>query len=434
MVLHDELAKINEFISPVKRYMQRMTKAFEVTQSELITARKQLSESQSLLQTRKARKRGKRVALKIASFGTPTSPSLSSRMFASMIPKALEKGNTIAFVSPSVRANDLFPAATARGKAYVESLGFNVRVIYRPLPASCTIAESIRTRCEELHEAFREPSITAVLYTIGGNGANELLRFLDYDLIKRNPKIFVGYSDTTFLHYALFANAGLRTFYGPSVITDFSDIKPMQFTTDHFMHVLTTGEGLIGRLPRSPEYAIEHSDFILGNEASTTSRELRPAPSWRWVRKGTVVGKLYGGTMRCVVELQGSPYKPSSWKDKILFLETSTGGRITEPYSVREFRNHFVDLALSGVLGDIQGLVMGRGYKYDKKMQDEIASVIQEVIEVVAGRKDSCPVLMNVDFGHTSPFLTLPYGALTKLDSEADEFAVLDRGVRSLSR
>jgi len=67
MVLHDELAKINEFISPVKRYMQRMTKAFEVTQSELITARKQLSESQSLLQTRKARKRGKRVALKIAS-------------------------------------------------------------------------------------------------------------------------------------------------------------------------------------------------------------------------------------------------------------------------------------------------------------------------------------------------------------------------------
>lgn len=90
--------------------------------------------------------------------------------------------------------------------------------------ATATIADSVRVRCEEIHAAFHDSTIAAVICTIGGAHANEMLPFLDYSLIQSNPKIFIGYSDTTFLHYAIQSRTGLRTFYGPSVLTDLSDL------------------------------------------------------------------------------------------------------------------------------------------------------------------------------------------------------------------
>lgn len=353
-------------------------------------------------------------------------------MSESIRPKALKPGDTIAFVSPSLRLNDTLPNAIARGKAYIESFRFKVRVIYKPLSESSSIKDSIRVKLEELHEAFADPEIKAIICTLGGNHANELLPFLDYKLLKRNPKIFIGYSDTTFLHYGLYSKAGLRTFYGPTVLSDFADIpNPIQFTIDHFLHVLTKPDQPIGAIPRSLEFAGDDADFLFGNDNSTVQRTLAPSPKWRWLRKGTATGRLFGGTMRPVVELTGQPtYSPSTWKDKILFLETAMGGNLTDPYPITKLRNHFVNLALAGVLSEIQGLVIGRAYKYDQGMQDELASVVTEVLDAVAGRKEGeCPVLMNVDFGHTSPILTLPYGALARLDREGDEFAVLESGV-----
>lgn len=365
--------------------------------------------------------------------------SLLNKMDA-IIPKPLKKGDKIAFISPSSRLNDILPTALARGKAYLESLGFCVQIIFTSLttPTPTTIRESIRIRCEELHAAFRDDTIAAIICTIGGSHANEMLPFLDYPLIQSNPKIFVGYSDTTFLHYAIQSRTGLRTFYGPSVLTDFSDSpRPMQFTTDHFLRMLTEG-GMnpVGPVPRSPIYAIEHSDFFIGNEASDKPREVAASPSWRWLRKGRASGHLYGGTISCVVRLQATNYAPTSWKGKILFLESSMGDNLQLAYSVSKFRSNLVDLALSGVLNEISGLVVGRGYKYDKVMQDELAGVIEEVFHVIVGRRSDqeeekqLPVLMNVDFGHTSPLLTLPIGALVSLDSESDEFRIMEAGVQ----
>lgn len=358
-----------------------------------------------------------------------------------IIPKALKKGDTIAFISPSARLNGILPTPLARGKAYLESLGFCVEIIFTSstsTAATTSIKESIRIRCEELHTAFRDPRITTIICTIGGAHANEMLPFLDYSLIQSNPKIFVGYSDTTFLHYAIQSRTGLRTFYGPSVLTDFSDSpKPMQFTIDHFVRVLTETENPAGLVPRSSVCAVEHSDFFFGNEASDKPRQVVESPSWRWLRKGRAIGHLYGGTISCVVRLQATNYAPGSWKGKILFLESAMGDDMHLPYSVSEFRNNLVDLALSegggggNVLHDISGLVVGRGYKYDTHMQDELAGVIEQVFDAIVGRKDELPVLMNVDFGHTSPILTLPIGALARLDSGLDEFSIVESGVKA---
>ncbi|RAK99255.1 S66 peptidase family protein [Aspergillus ibericus CBS 121593] len=349
-----------------------------------------------------------------------------------ILPKALRQGDTIALISPSARLNDLLPRSLARGKAFLESLGFPIKIIYTSLPPSTTITESIHVRSEELHSAFSDPSIAAIICTIGGAHANELLPFLNYDLIRSHPKIFLGYSDTTFLHYAIESRTGLRTFYGPSILTDFSDHpSPIPFTVDHFLHVLSATSGPVGPLPRSSIGTAEHSEFLYGNDESTTPRTLIQAPSWRWLRPGCATGRLYGGTVSCVVRLQGTPYAPPSWEDKILFLESAMGDSLTHPYSVGQFRSSLVDLALSGALGQIRGLVVGRGYKYDEKMQDELAGVIVEVLDTIVGRgqKVEIPILMNVDFGHTSPFLTLPVGARVRVDAERDEVVVLEAGV-----
>lgn len=350
-----------------------------------------------------------------------------------IIPKALKRGDKIAFISPSARLNDILPTPLARGKACLESLGFRVQIIFTSLTTT-TITQSVHIRCEEFHTAFRDNTIAAIICTIGGSHANEMLPFLDYSLIKSNPKIFVGYSDTTFLHYAIQSRTGLRTFYGPSVLTDLSDFpKPIQFTIDHFLRVLTDVGNPVGPLPRSPICSVEHSDFLLGNEASDKVREVVESPSWRWLRKGRATGNLYGGTIICVVRLQATNYAPASWKGNILFLESAMGDNMQLPYSVSQFRNNLVDLALSGMLHEIRGLVVGRGYKYDGLMQDELAGVIEEVFDVIVGRnrEEELPILMNVDFGHTSPLLTLPIGALVRLDSDMDEFEIMEPGVQA---
>jgi muramoyltetrapeptide carboxypeptidase LdcA involved in peptidoglycan recycling len=350
-----------------------------------------------------------------------------------IIPRALKRGDTVAFISPSARLNDILPGPLERGRAYVESLGFEVRIFYTALAADAVIDKSIRTRCEELHAAFRDSAITAIICTIGGDHANEMLPFLDYSLIQSHPKIFVGYSDTTFLHYAINSRTGLRTFYGPSILTDISDFPtPMQFTVDHCLHVLTKAEDPVGPLPRSPIYSMEHNDFLFGEEASEKPREVAASPSWRWLRSGRATGQLYGGTVSCLVRLQGTNYAPGSWKGKILFLESSMGDDISLPYSVTDFRSSLVDLALSGALHDISGMAIGRGYKYDRQMQDEIAGVIGEIFNAIVAREpEGLPIVMNVDFGHTSPLLTLPIGALARMDSHTDEFMILEPGVQA---
>ncbi|PWY72978.1 peptidase S66, LD-carboxypeptidase A [Aspergillus heteromorphus CBS 117.55] len=352
-------------------------------------------------------------------------------MPATILPKALRKGDTIAFISPSARLNHLFPIALERATAVFESLGFQVKIIYSTLPKDVSFKESVKVRCEELHSAFRDPAIAAIICTIGGAHCGEMLPHLDYDLIRSNPKIFVGYSDTTFLHYAIESRTGLRTFYGPSILTDWSDLpNPVSFTVDHFLHVLAGTGGAVGALPRSSVYTTAHSDFMLTSDASTKPRELTDAPAWRWLQNGCATGRLYGGVVSCVVRLQGTLYAPKSWKNKIMFLECSMGDDMVSPYLVSRFRSALMDLALSDAFHDISGLVIGRCYKYDAQMQDELADVILGVFETLVGRSD-LPILMNVDFGHTSPLLTLPIGASVRLDSENDEFVVLEAGVEA---
>ncbi|KUJ07777.1 peptidase S66, LD-carboxypeptidase A [Mollisia scopiformis] len=351
-----------------------------------------------------------------------------------IIPAALKPGDTIALLSPSSRLNDIFPLRISRATTALEVLGFKIKSIYTSLPTPCSHHQQIHHRVQELHSAFTDPSIRAIISTIGGLSSNELLPFIDWDLIRTNPKIFVGYSDITLLHLGIFAQAGLRTFYGPAAITQFAEIpEPLGFTVEHFLHVLsprTEDVGKpVGRMPRSEVWTDEFGDW--GNEdKELKARKLERNDGWKWLRKGECEGRMTGGCLPSLLQLAGTRYWPS-FQGKILLLENPEGERPDGPLPLEQSRSLMADLVNVGVLDEISGLVVGRPTGYQG---EELKGYEKVVLGICSGVKEdgterNFPILFGVDVGHTDPMLTVPLNAMTRLSSEEDVWEVLEPSV-----
>ncbi|RDW94398.1 hypothetical protein BP5796_00161 [Coleophoma crateriformis] len=343
-----------------------------------------------------------------------------------IVPAALRKGDSIAFVSPSKRLNTSHPAALKRAKDFFEARGYKVKVIFDETKTEGLRATTLK-RCEELHSAFRDPEVKAVLCTSGGHGADELLRHLDYELIRANPKIFAGYSDITQLIYAIFPNTGLRGFYAPAAITEFADLPaPPSFTVDHFFHVLAnpTNEA-VGPIPQSKEWFPDLAKFLVEDPSSEEPRVSRPNPGWKWLRPGKTTGRLHGGSFGVLYQFKGTKFCPSSHRGKTLMIETSMGASLREPLSFAQLRLQLSQLVNTGLFDEIAGLLVGRWYGYNDDERLEAEMLLLEFLEGTGFL-----ILSNVDFGHTDPPLTIPFDALASLDSEKNEFVVLEAGVK----
>lgn len=362
-----------------------------------------------------------------------------------VIPQALRPGDTIAFVSPSTRVNTSFAAPLLRAKSAVEALGFRVKVVWTPgsSPETTTISQSIKHRIAELREAFGDPDVTAIICTAGGTTATELLPALLGDegllrLIRENPKIFVGYSDITALHWTLAAAAGLRTFYGPTAVPELGEApEPLAFTVRGLLRAVSeAGTVPLGALPQSVEYAPQLPDYILSSDTTSTARRaLRPTPARRWLRGGAATGPLFGGFILMTIRLAGTSAVAPDWTGKIMFLETAMGESSAKTgYPLTQIQKCLGDLAAAGVFEKIEGLVFGRCFGHDSpEAMASLEKMVGEALAVgeegCAGRTKQFPILMHADFGHTSPMLTLPMGAMARLDASKDEFAILEPAV-----
>jgi muramoyltetrapeptide carboxypeptidase LdcA involved in peptidoglycan recycling len=340
-----------------------------------------------------------------------------------IFPRAPRKGDTIAFISPSARRNSICCAPLDRAKAYLESLDYHVKIIYSDI-SSLSHKESILARCDEIHSAFANPSITAIICTIGGSSSNELLKHLNYALIRSHPKIFCGYSDITVLHYAFFTQASLRTFYGPAAIKELGDYpQPLEFTASHFLAMLTeegrAGVERIGPVPRSLEWTPQLPE--LGPKPRP--RELAPNPGWTWLRPCKASGRIFGGCLPSILHLAGTKFWPD-YKGRILLLESPMGEQMDKPLPLMATRAQMANLGNLGVFDVIAGLVVGRPFGLDEGGREEFRGMMEGVLEGT-----SFPVLLDVDVGHTAPILTIPLDALCSLDSKKDEFSILEAGV-----
>lgn len=140
-----------------------------------------------------------------------------------MQPPRVRPGQTVAIVSPSSGAVGKWPHRVARATAYLNSLGLRVRVMSNAARSDGWASAPPRARVADVHEAFADNEVAVLLASIGGNHSNQLLPFLDYELIRTHPKIFQGYSDITVLHWAIRKHAGLSTFYGPALVPELGE-------------------------------------------------------------------------------------------------------------------------------------------------------------------------------------------------------------------
>lgn len=285
--------------------------------------------------------------------------------------------------------------------------------------------------------AFKDPSIKAIICTIGGLSSNELLPFINWDLIKKHPKIFVGFSDITVLHSAIWKMTGLRTFYGPAGLTQFGEYpKPIEFTVKHFLKVLApTPEtvGLpVGMIPRSAHWTNDLSEWgfqaqQLATGAKLEPRQLQANPGWEWIRGGACTGRIVGGSL---LRLSGTRYFPT-FKEKILLIETPDGEKVGTPLPFDKVQSLMADLVNLGILDEIVGLIVGRPYGYFDKELERFKTMVKEVCSGVKvdGQERVFPILCGVDVGHTDPLVTVPLNTLARLDSEEDVWELLEPGV-----
>lgn len=295
-------------------------------------------------------------------------------------PKRLKKGDLIGIVSPASAPNDLF--RIEKGVNYLEGLGYKVKVGKNAGTYHGYLAGSDDQRVEDIHEMFRDKEVKAIICTRGGYGSPRLLDKIDYKLIARNPKIFVGYSDITALQMAFWERTGLLTFAGPMLAVDFyNSFSP--FTEEMFWTLLTSNKKF-GRIE------------FPGNE------KIFP------VVKGIAKGRLIGGNLATFLSLAGTQYFPDL-KHKILLLEEVSEA----PYRVDRMLNQ---LRLMGVFKKISALILGAFTDCNEPDPEKKTLTIGEVVADYVDKLD-IPVIYNFMHGHIVNKITVPFGGYLRVNA-----------------
>ncbi len=264
---------------------------------------------------------------------------------------------------------------------------------------------------------FLAPEVKAIVCTIGGYHACHLLPLIDWDLVRANPTIFIGFSDITVLNVAIWTMTGLTTFNGPSLLTDWAEFPEMpEFTRDAAMRAISTANP-IGDVSASSTWTDEFLDWSTGEDL-TRARTSRLATGWRWLRRGSATGPLIGGCLESLQHLRGTRYWPDL-TGAIILLETSEGK--PSPMDVDAL---LMDLENMGVFARISGIVLARPYGYGEAEKDRLFEVVIERTEAFG-----FPILADVDCGHTTPMLTLPIGCAAMLDADENRFAITESAV-----
>jgi muramoyltetrapeptide carboxypeptidase LdcA involved in peptidoglycan recycling len=251
--------------------------------------------------------------------------------------------------------------------------------------------------------AFADTEVAAVWCSMGGDHSNQLLEHLDFGIIRRHPKVFVGYADNTVLHAAIGALAGVVTFHGTGVLTglgEYPEVLPM--TRGEILRALTRAEPL-GALPAASAWTDESMRWSEREDLSRP-RTLRDGEGWEAWREGEAVGALEGGCIASLMHLAGTKWWPD-FGGAVLLVETSEHW-----YPPSKADAHLTDLDHLGVFDVISALLVARPARYTS---EEKVLLREVVLERTVGRP--FPVVGNVDAGHADPVLTLPLGCRTRV-------------------
>jgi muramoyltetrapeptide carboxypeptidase len=311
-------------------------------------------------------------------------------------PKRLAKGDTVGVIAP---ASGLSAEDFDKALQNLADLGFKTKVGKHARQKTGFLAGTDKERLEDLHWAFGDKEIDAVWCVRGGYGISRLLPAVDYNLIKKNPKIFIGYSDVTALHLAISQNCGLVTFHGPVAASTFSD-----YSKKHVVNVLMN--------PTAP-YKVELSPDNVAKESNLFKTEV--------ITAGKCRGKLVGGNLSLLSALAGTPFALKNPKGKILFME-DVG---EQPYRIDRM---LTQIRQSVDMRQFAGIALG--VFEDCNPRDAASS--QSLMDVLKDRLGDLkiPVIYGLSFGHIRDQFTLPVGIEAELDTANASVTFLETGVR----
>lgn len=279
-------------------------------------------------------------------------------------------------------------------------------------------------RAEDLMEAFKDESIKAIICAIGGDDTIRILPYIDLEVIKNNPKIFMGYSDTT-VNHLMMQKAGVVSFYGPAIISEFGEyVNMFSYTKEAIKNILFADSKDLEI--KSSEYI--SNDFVAWDEKNINIEKKLEKEKYGYEiinGKGIARGKLWGG---CVESLQmciGTELWPESsnfFTDKILLLETSEEEMLPE-HLVYFLRN----LAAQGILQKVQGIIFGKPFHetYYFEYKEAIKKVIKEY------KLEDLKVMYNVNIGHSTPIGVLPLGTDVEVDLDNKKIILKESPVNS---
>ena len=318
-----------------------------------------------------------------------------------IIPKKLKKGDEIRVVAPSrsmgLLSDETIDIATKR----LEKLGFKVSFGKNVMKENNKVymCGSIKDRVDDLHDAFRDKNVKAILTVIGGFNVNQILDFIDYDLIRENPKIICGFSDITALLNAIYKKTGLVTYYGPHY-SSFGMKNGFDYTEEYFCKMLVDDDSI--NICDSSEWS-DDPWFLDQDKRDFINNSGRVV-----INEGKAEGTIIGGNLCTFNLLQGTEYMPDD-DNVILFIEDDSlvGGEFT-----REFDRDLQSLLHCLKSKTIKGVIVGRAQKGSEMNLDKWKYILDKDV------LKNIPVIIDMDFGHTTPIITFPIGGSCIIDND----------------
>ncbi len=326
-------------------------------------------------------------------------------------PQRLKKGDKVAVVSLSgglLGEASLIHKYDIAKERLENDFGLEVVAMPHALKGIDYVYNHPEKRAEDLMMAFQDTSIKAIICAIGGNDAIRTLPYIDFEVIRKNPKIFMGYSDSTINHFMM-NKAGLVSFYGPSIMCEFGEYVQMFDYTKQAVYDLLFKDSKDYEICSSKYWS---KDFVpWGIENIHVGKKLIPEEHGYELLQGSgvVVGKVLGGCIDVFPMVVGTEIWPSKeeWEGKILLLETSDSK--PDPSYVQCYLRN---LGAQGIFDQIQGILVGK--PQEEKFYEEYKEIYRKVLKEY--HQEQLPVLYNINIGHAFPTGILPLGVDISVD------------------
>ncbi len=343
-------------------------------------------------------------------------------------PNRLQKGDTVAIVSLSrgMLGEDKFIHMLDIAKDRLENeYGLIVKVMPNALKGIKYLYDNPKARAEDLMEAFKDKDVKAIINAIGGDDSIRLLPYMDFKVIKNNPKIFMGFSDTTVNHFMMY-KAGLVSYYGASLMNNWAEyVEINKYTKNAIDNAFFNPQDIYELEPANYD-SYKNNKVYFDKNNIDVKRIVEQTHIGYEVLQGAskTTGKLLGGCIETFVYLMGTPLWPTLdvWKDKILFIEVSDEdetSELPEYYFAWILRN----LKAQGIFDVIKGIIMG------KPLLKEKYDIYKEVLLNIVNedKKYDFPIIYNVNFGHGYPIGVIPYGLECELDPVNKKIRILEK-------